>query len=416
MTFADTVMSEQRSRRVAVYRSPVLPISETFIRDQVLALTRWRATLVGDTLVQPRPTLDGITARALPDTVVGRLIRRADRAAELLIGFSPRKRGILRSLRPSLIHVHFATDAVRLWPSVARMRVPMVVTMHGYDINTRADWWRAGHGGRLMRNYPDRLLALACEERVHFIAVSKAIRRAALDYGLPEARVSVNYIGIATESFERGSVPLSRRPPDVLFVGRLVEKKGATYLLQAAARLRERVPALRLILIGDGPERVRLVSEARQLGVRAEFLGAQPHAEVRSQLRLARALCLPSVTARNGDAEGLGMVVLEAQAAGVPVVTSAKGGSEEAIRDQITGFAFAERDVAQLATQLETLMLDGTRSDAMSNEAIDFVRGHFDIASCTRALEAHYDRIAYAGSATGDFGLAAHAQDSLEYR
>jgi glycosyltransferase involved in cell wall biosynthesis len=389
-----------RAPRVAVYRSPILPLSETFIRDQVLALRRWQATLVGETLIGQRPTLDGIALRVLADTALGRLVRRADRAAELLLERSPRKRHLFRSLRPALVHVHFATEAVRLWPTVGPMGLPMIVTLHGYDINTHADWWRAGHGGRLMRSYPDRLLALSRHRAVHFIAVSNAIRRAALAYGLPADRLNVRHIGIQTSRFQRGEVALSRRAPDVLFVGRLVEKKGGTYLIQAAARLRDRVPGLRLVFLGDGPQREALVREARQLGVRAEFRGAQPHEEVRRQLRWSRALCLPSITAHNGDAEGLPMVILEAQAAGVPVITSAAGGCEEGIVDGVTGFAVVERDVAQLADRLETLMLDEAVVDATSARAAEFVREHFDIARCTRSLEALYDEVA--GSALCD--------------
>jgi glycosyltransferase involved in cell wall biosynthesis len=300
----------------------------------------------------------------------------------------------MRSLRPFLVHVHFATEAVKLWPTIAGMGLPMIVTLHGYDINTQADWWRDGRGGRLMRSYPDRLLELSRQRNVHFIAVSRAIRRAALAYGLPADSLTIRHIGIKIAQFQRGDVPLSRRPADALFVGRLVEKKGGTYLIQAAARLKDRVPGLRLIFVGDGPERARLVAEARQLGVRAEFLGAQPHDEVRRWLRLARALCLPSVTAQSGDAEGLPMVLLEAQAAGVPAITSAAGGCEEGIIDGVTGFAVAERDVAQLASRLETLMLDGAVGDAMSGKATDFVRERFDIANCTRSLEDLYDRVA----------------------
>jgi glycosyltransferase involved in cell wall biosynthesis len=356
-------------------------------------LTRWHATLVGDISVEPRPPLDGIAQRVLPNTSWGHFARRTDLSAELLFRQSPRKRRLLRLLRPALVHAHFATDAVRLWPTVARMGLPMVVTLHGYDINTRADWWRAGHGGWLMRTYPDRLLAMARDEAVHFIAVSNAIRRAAIAYGLPSDRLTVKHIGVDTGKFAPVGETISKRNPDVLFVGRLVEKKGGTYLIRAAASLRERVPRLRLIFVGDGPQRQALIAEARELRVNAEFLGAQPHTEVRRQLGSARVLCVPSVTAQNGDAEGLPIAILEAQAAGIPVVTSAEGGCEEAIIDQVTGFAFAERDVSQLATRLETLMLDGVRADAMSREAVDFIYRFFEISLCTRALESHYDRI-----------------------
>ncbi|RQP26560.1 glycosyltransferase [Piscinibacter terrae] len=387
-------MSLDNSPRVAVYRSPILPLSETFIRDQVRAMHRWNATLFGETLYDPRPVLDGITHQALwRDTRIGRTLRRADRLLEQVMGYSPAKHRALRTLRPDLVHVHFATDAVQAWPTLRRLGVPVVVTLHGYDINTHADWWHAGHGGPRMRDYPERLREMAADPSVHFIAVSQAIRRAALAQGVGDERMSIRHIGIPTQNFPVEGPPPSQRRPDVLFVGRLVEKKGGRFLVEAAAALRERVPGVRLVFIGDGPCRDDLAAQARRLDVDARFLGAQPQAEVRRQLVSARALCLPSVTAANGDAEGLGMVLLEAQCAGVPVVTSAKGGSEEAIVDGVTGFAFGEGDVPRLAQSLEVLLRDGARVDLMAREAAQFVRRQFDIGHCTRALETHYDHI-----------------------
>jgi glycosyltransferase involved in cell wall biosynthesis len=244
-----------------------------------------------------------------------------------------------------------------------------------------------------MRDYPERLREMAADPSVHFIAVSQAIRRAALAQGVSDERMSIRHIGIPTQNFPVEGPPPSQRRPDVLFVGRLVEKKGARFLVEAAAALRERVPGIRLVFIGEGPCRDELAAQAKRLDVDARFLGAQPQAEVRRQLVSARALCLPSVTAANGDAEGLGMVLLEAQCAGVPVVTSAKGGSEEAIVDGVTGFAFGEGDVPQLAQSLEVLLRDGARADVMAREAAQFVRRQFDIGHCTRALEAQYDHI-----------------------
>jgi len=385
---------QEKAPRIAVYRSPVLPLSETFIRDQVGAMQRCRATLFGETLFDSRPVLDGLDVQALwRDSPMGRTLRRADRIAERLIGYSLAKHRGLRRLAPDLVHVHFATDAVQIWPTVRRLGLPMVVTLHGYDIHTHADWWRAGHGGARMRDYPERLRAMAADESVHFIAVSQAVRRSALARGIGDDRMVIKHIGIPTQGLPvDGPVPSQRRP-DVLFVGRLVEKKGGRYLIDAAAALRERVPGLRLVFLGDGPCRDDLAAQAKRLGVEARFLGAQPQAEVRRQLVSARALCLPSITAANGDAEGLPIVLLEAQCAGVPVVTSAKGGSEEGIVDGVTGFGFEEGDVAQLARSLEILLTDGARADAMSREAAQFVRRQFDITQCTRALEAQYERI-----------------------
>jgi len=381
----------QHARRVAVYRSPVLPISETFIRDQLAAMRRWHPVLLGDTLVAPHPPLGDLElAIAHRDTPVGRLARRTCRVAEWLGAGSPRKLAMLRRIDPQLLHAHFGTDAVHVWPLARRLGVPMVATLHGYDIHTHEQWWRDGHGGRMMRDYPQRLRAMGADPRVHFIAVSTAVRERALALGLPPERVVVRYIGVDTRRFVPAAPPVSQRARTVLFVGRMVEKKGARYLLEAAASLREQVPGLRIVLIGEGPQRAELTALAAALRVDAQFMGHQPHDEVRRQLESARVLCLPSVTATNGDSEGLGIVLLEAQACGVPVVTSAHTGAE-AIVDQVTGFGVAQRSAPALAAALQTVLADDARADAMSDAAVRWVRERYDLASCTEALETLYD-------------------------
>ncbi len=87
------------------------------------------------------------------------------------------------------------------------------------------------------------------------------------------------------------------------------------------------------------------------------------------------------------------MVILEAQACGLPVVTSARGGKTEAIVDGRTGFAFPERDVDLLTEHLSRLLLDDDLATAMSAAAIPHVAAHFDIRDCTRKLEQFYDRL-----------------------
>ena len=357
-------------------------------------MRRWIPTLMGETLQPVRPDLNGLSFSTLfANSLRGKVARRIDQLLEVGIGYSPAKLKMLRRSRPSLLHVHFATDAVRIWPTAKKLGIPFLVTLHGYDINTHADWWRAGHGGKLMRKYPEQLLAMAQEPQVSFIAVSETIRRTALAYGLPSEKIIIKHIGIPTGNFLPGIIPPSKRGHDILFVGRLVEKKGANYLIQAASLMRSRVPTLRLILIGQGSdaEREVLEKQALELGVNAVFMGGQPHTEVRRQLGLARALCLPSITSSNGDAEGLPISVLEAQAAGVPVVTTATGGCAEAVVNGTTGFLVAERDVQHLAASLETLMLDGARADQMGKSATEHIRTKFDINTCTAELERHYD-------------------------
>jgi glycosyltransferase involved in cell wall biosynthesis len=269
----------------------------------------------------------------------------------------------------------------------------MVVTLHGYDINIKREWWEAGHGGAAMRDYPTRLLELGREPRVQFIAVSNAIREQAIAYGLSKDRIFVRYIGVDLAKFFPTGRPNKERQQRVLFVGRLVEKKGCEYLIRAFAKVQMAISDASLTVVGDGPLRPSLQELALCLGVRVQFLGALSSVEVCQELRLAKALCLPSIRAENGDAEGFGIVLLEAQASGVPVVTSAFGGSTEGIREGVTGFSFRERDVSALSAHLISLLTDYSAAASFAAAGPNFVADKFDLLRCTEGLESLYDRL-----------------------
>jgi glycosyltransferase involved in cell wall biosynthesis len=381
--------ASQAEHCVAIYRTQILPLSETFVRDQALALRRWKPILVGEREIDALP-LEGLPVATPfhgPATFLQRAVGLTFRALDRP---SPRVATAIRRVAPALIHAHFGFDGVEAWPIARRLGVPLLVTLHGSDITTRMEWFAEGRAGRRWSNYPKRLARLASEKSVTFIAISENIRQAAIAAGLPESRIAVRRIGIDRARFTPGSVPLAQRRPVILFLGRLVEKKGARFLLEAFKTVRGRLPQAELVIAGDGPERAELAQRAASLGG-VRFVGAFTRDQANALLAEARVFCLPSITAESGDAEGLPLVILEAQAAGVPVVTSARGGATEGIEDGVTGFAFPERDVEQLAQKLLLLLTDDALATRFSAAAPDFVAEHHDLFKQTADLETLYD-------------------------
>lgn len=368
---------------VVVYRSQLLHRSETFIRAQVASLTHWHGILVGKRAVKDGLDLHGIDTRILPAPTL------LDRSARFLRLGMPSITRTLKAAEPDLVHVHFGTDAVDLWPSLAPLNVPVLVTLHGFDIHTQKSWWHSGKGGRRRRDYPERLIQMSRSPRVRFIAVSESNRQRAIDFGLPSDRILTHYMGVDTRYFHPSS---EGREPVVLFLGRLVEKKGAEYLLRAWAQVVTRAHEARLVIAGDGPLRAELEGLATSLGVDATFLGAVTQEEARGLMQKAKVFCLPSITAASGDAEGFPIVLMEAQACGTPVISSARGGADEGLIDGITGFRFPERDVETLARQLTTVLTDETLRTRQSNAAIAFVRERLDLFQQTKLLERLYDQ------------------------
>lgn len=377
--------------RVIVFTKRLLPYSETFIRNQVLAMRRWHPILAGEEHVKDGLPLNNIDTLLLCPRHLRILHTILYKLCLLLrIPYLPSLLR-LKSCKPNLIHAHFGISAVDIWPYARSLNVPLLVTLHGYDITIHKRVWESGKRGWRRKSYPRQLLRLGREQNVHFLAVSEAIRQRAIEFGLPSEKVGVSYIGVDTEHFAPGPVPLDKREPRVLFVGRLVQNKGTAILLEAFARVIKTIPACSLKIVGDGPLRAELEAQARPLGEAVEFTGKLSSDEVHDQMARARVLCLPSITVENGESEGFGLVILEAQSCGLPVVTSARGGATEGIKDGMTGFRFREGDIESLAQYLQRLIEDETLLLRLSSSAITFAHKNFSLLVCTSKLEEIYD-------------------------
>lgn len=156
----------------------------------------------------------------------------------------------------------------------------------------------------------------------------------------------------------------------IVAVGRFVEKKGMVYLIRAFERVRRARANLGLILVGDGPEAGRLQREAASLGVSraVRFVGARPHEEVARYLRHCRVAAVPSIVDSRGETEGMPTVVLEAMAAGAPVVGSAVDGIPDLIQHGENGWLCGPRDPVDLADKLIEAM-DAGRDGPVARSA-----------------------------------------------
>jgi glucosyltransferase len=374
--------------KVIIYQKGLLSYSETFIKEQILALNNWRAVLVGEQRISKGLPLDELEVLTLrPAGPIGRLAFFL--CSWLAIPYPPALR-LLRDLNAKLIHAHFGTSAVDIWPYARALGLPLIVTLHGYDINIHRSWWESGRGGVRRIRYPKQLLKLARESTVQFIAVSESIRKMAIAFGIPLERVSICYTGVNTKKFFPAGKPISERKKRILFIGRLVENKGVEYLIRALRLIKRTVPDAELAIVGRGPLHTELSALATSLSITVEFLGALTPAQVKAQLDIARVLCLPSITAKNGESEGFGMVLLEAQFSGVPVVTSALRLDTEGLINGVTGFKFSPKDIEDLAAKVAKILLDDQLASDMSSRSATLLSEKFDIANSIAQLEESY--------------------------
>lgn len=382
-----TRRNRAEQRTVLVWRNDVLHGSETFIRNQVNATREWHAVLTG------ARRWESVLSEPDDEILFGRsFIERLRRQVFLRVGVSRRADRLIRARGVTLVHAHFATSAATILPVARRHRLPLVVTVHGFDVTNHR--LRTGRAGKRYVRRTRRVFQYASR----IIAVSDFIATATIDaFGVDPQRVRVLPIGVPVAA----EAPVRHETRDLVFVGRLVEKKGALDLLAALSLLAARGERFTTTIVGDGPLRGRLQAEAASRGLAVDFVGAVPPAAVATTMASSHVLVAPSRVASDGDAEGFGMVFLEAALAGTPAIAYRHGGVPEAVVDGVTGLLVDEGDIDALADAIAALLADPKRRATMGRAAQVRVRADFDIAACTDRLVALYEEVAAEGEPEG---------------
>lgn len=349
-----------------IFRAPLFNASETFVRAHAMGLARYQPLIVGRE-----------DKGHVPPELAGRV----------LIGPGVAR---LRDYRPALVHAHFATDGLAALPLAEALGAPLVTTLHGYDVH-RSRAALLGSGRLSWMRYALFRRRLQARGRL-FLAVSDALRDRAIAQGFPAERTVTHYNGIDLSRFQPGD---GGDGATILHVGRLVEKKGTAVLLRAFATARAGRPEARLAIIGEGPLRRRLQRLAGELGLgdSVDFLGELTPDEVAARMRGAALLAAPSLTARDGDSEGLPQAIVEAMASGLAVVATHHGGIGEAVADGTSGFLVAEGAHESLADRLAELLGDAALRRRMGAAGRAIAEAKFDTARQIAALEAHYDAL-----------------------
>lgn len=271
-----------------------------------------------------------------------------------------RLRSYLREEGIEVLHAHGYKARLFAWRAARGLTVRLATTCHGFVHDTLA-----------LKIY-DRMDRWTLRRFPRVAAVSDDMSRQLREYGISSAALSTIANGVDLDRF-RDAQPTLRaelNPPGPLLgaVGRLSPEKGLDGLLHAAAKLAARFPEVRWALVGDGPQRGALEQLASKLGIadRVTFTGRRE--DMPGIYASLDALLLPSLD------EGLPMVVLEAMAAGRPVLASRVGAIGHVIRDGENGLLAPPGDVEALRGAIERLLAEpglGTRLGAAARATIE---------------------------------------------
>jgi colanic acid/amylovoran biosynthesis glycosyltransferase len=318
-----------------VYRDRIGVRSEIeFLRRQYVGFTRLHPIWIGRRLLPDAHRVGNHLLRLGGDGPLGPLHR-------FLYRYLGRVPPIASPHAAAILHAQFARGGALALPLARTLGLRLVVTLHGGDVSKQKNW----HGTVLARRWPTLL-----REAHHFVCVSAAVAEIASSHGVPAEKLTVLPIGVEVPDRH----PLAGHKSAHLFVGRFVEKKGITVLADAVRRLRAAGDLTPLVCVGDGPLRPVLEALARDVPA-ITLTGWLPPDAVRARMLEAFSLLVPSIVARDGDAEGLPSVIPEAMAQGCPVIGSNQGGIAEAIRHDRTGLLIPPGDAAALAAAIHRI-------------------------------------------------------------
>jgi colanic acid/amylovoran biosynthesis glycosyltransferase len=281
-----------------------------------------------------------------------------------------------------IVHAHFGPVAQKaaVLKDAGLFRCPLVVSFHGHDVHT----YVREHG----RDVYDELFALTdrittnssyLREKVRDLGGENIVRHPA---GLDPTKFPANY-----------EQPGPAEPVKLVTVARLTEVKGIHYSVRAVARVLEKGLDVEYTIVGDGPQRRELRELIRDLGVghSVRLSGPMTRREVAATLRQHQIFLLAGITSLDGATEGQGLVLQEAQASGLPVITTWNGGIPEGVVPGKSALLSPPRHVEEFSEHIAELATDAQRRISMGKAGREFVEQNFDIRKLNDRLVKIYE-------------------------
>ncbi len=274
-----------------------------------------------------------------------------------------KERALARSLKAQkidLCYAEFGPNGVGAMSACKSLNIPLIVNFHGYDI----------HKFDVLKNYKTRYQELFAIAQT-IVAVSREMEKKLISLGCVEQKIE--YLPCAPDDNFFGLNPM-RNNMNMLCVGRFVDKKAPHLVLLSCKPVLEKFPDARLTMIGDGPLLTSCKALARSLRMdRVLFTGAIDHHQVIEHFENTSVFIQHSVTDENGNKEGTPVSVMEASAAGLPVVSTFHAGIPDVILDGETGLLVDEFDIDDMSQKIEFLLENPIEAASMGESGRQWI-------------------------------------------
>ena len=264
------------------------------------------------------------------------------------------------------------------------LNVKLITVFHGYDLSSYIK--------KYGRNIYKDLFKLGDL----FLPISRYWAKKLIELGCPENKIYIHHMGINIEKFKvKKKYKKKDREIVLITVGRLIEKKGYEYAIKAFANVCKRYKNIKYSIIGNGPLKIKLENLVADLKLenKVYFLGELNQKEIIMLYQEANIFLLPSITASNGDKEGIPVVLMEAQASGLPTISTWHSGIPEVVINCETGFLVPEKSVQSLTDKITILINNPKLCIEMGLRGRNIIDKYFNIVKLNRELESNFLKI-----------------------
>ncbi len=285
-----------------------------------------------------------------------------------------------------ILHFHFGSDAGIFLPNLKHIRIPKIVSFYGYDASGFANYY-GGYGKYFLKNRVFKTADM-------FLAMTKNMKNDLIGMGCNSDKIIVHYYGSDTLEFFNEHDYSPKEFVNLLILCSLVPQKGHRFLLQAFQKAVTENPKMLLKIVGDGPTKdtIKKFVDKNQLSNYVEFFPKISYASAEHKKFFAEAdvFIHPSVTDTNGDKEGIPGAIVEAMAAGLPVISTYHAGIPNIIEHRKTGLLVDEWNVDQLKNAIIELSRSHLLRKSIGLAGQDFALRELDVAEKEKELEEIY--------------------------
>lgn len=357
----------------------------TFINNEIEYLTE-RHNLTFACIVKKDSgifTFDNVVKLPFKNSLISKILDRLDISLRYKDeNFKKELNSLVERISPDIIHCHFGKEALKIIDNINNKNIPIVIHFHGYDASSALR----------KKSYVKRLKEVLSRNNIYPVFVAHYLKKNLEKVNIKIKNDQILHCGINLSKFDIKKSTKNKDKFIFLQVSSLVEKKGHEYTIKAFSKFLEKQVKedFKLILTGDGERKKVLQNLVNDLDLNnyVEFTGFVTPDEAIKLMMEADVFVHHSITASNGDQEGIPTAIMEAMAMKLPILSTIHSGIPELIKDNVNGYLIEEKDIDTYALKMEKILswkeLDINR---------DVIKNEFEMNNHNITLESLYKKI-----------------------